>query len=168
MSDNTMTQVSEGFYEKDYVEDEFGIALKGFNLARLVFGIICAFASLGALLCLILGHIYPDEIISNITGLGAAAVDANYMGYMVAAWLQIAYSILGTATVLMFIVKRNKLFAFIDLALFVVFFAVSLILGGGALIADGAPCWFLYIILNPIWSFIALFAGKHFKYMPFK
>lgn len=168
MSDNTMTQVSEGFYEKDYVEDEFGIALKGFNLARLVFGIVCAFASLGALLCLILGHIFPDEIISNITGLGSAVVDGNYTGYMIAAWLQIAYSILGTAAVLMFIVKRNKLFAFIDLALFVVFFAASLVLGGFNLIADGAPCWFLYIILNPIWSFIALFAGKHFKYMPFK
>lgn len=168
MSENTITQVSEGFNDQDYVEDEFGIALKGYNLARLVFGIICAFASLGALLCLILGHIFPDEIISNITGLGSATVDGNYNGYMIAAYLQIAYSILGTAATFMLIAKRNKLFAIIDVLLFVVFFAVSVVLGGTALISDGAPCWFLYILLNPVWSFIALFAGKHFKYMPFK
>ncbi len=168
MSENTVAQVSEGFYDQDYVEDEFGVALKGYNLARLVFGIVCAFASIGALLCLILGHIYPDEIISNITGLSTSVVDSNYMGYMIAAYLQIAYSLLGTAATFMFIAKRNKLFAIIDVALFVVFFAVSLVLGGTALIGDGAPCWFLYIILNPLWAFIALFAGKHFKYMPFK
>ena len=167
MSENTITQATENFYEKDYVDDEFGIALKGYLLARFVFGVICAFASLGALLCLILGHIYPDEIISNITGLSSAAVDTNYMGYMIAAWGQVAYSILGTAAVLMLMVKRNKLFAIIDTALFVVFFAVALVMGGVALLGDGAPCWFLYIILNPVWSFIALIAAKHFKYMPF-
>ena len=168
MSENTIAQTAENFYEKDYVEDEFGIGLKGFLMARFVFGVVCMFASLGALLCLILGHIYPDEIISNITGLGSAAVDTNYMGYMIAAWMQVAYSILGTAAVLMLMVKRSKLFAIIDTALFVVFFAVALVMGGTALLADGAPCWFLYIILNPVWSFIALFAAKHFKYMPFK
>ena len=168
MSENTMAQTTENYYERDYVDDEFGIALKGYLLARFVFGLVCAFASIGALLCLILGHIFTNEIISNLTGLNTAIVDTNYMGYMIAAWGQVAYSILGTAAVLMLMIKRNKLFAIIDTVLFVVFFAVALVLGGFALIGDGAPCWFLYIILNPVWSFIALFAGKHFKYMPLK
>ncbi len=168
MSENTMAQTAENFYENDYVDDEFGIALKGYLLARFVFGVVCAFASLGALLCLILGHIYPDEIISNLTGLGASVVDTNYTGYMIAAWGQLAYSLLGTAAVLMLMIKRNKLFAIVDTVLFAAFFAVAIFLGGFNLIGDGAPCWFLYIILNPVWSFIALFVGKHFKYMPFK
>ncbi len=168
MSENTIAQTAENFYEQDYVEDEFGIGLKGYLLGRLVFGIICVFAALGTLLCVILGHIFPDEMISNITGLSSSVVDGNYMGFMIAAYLQIAYSILGTASVFMLIAKRNKLFAIIDVALFVVFFAGSLVLGGPVLIADGAPCWFIYILLNPVWSFIALFVGKHFKYMPFK
>ncbi len=168
MSEITAAQTTENFYDKDYEEDEFGIALKGYLLARLVFGIICAFASIGALLCVILGHIYPDEFISNITGLGSSVVDSNYMGFMIAAYAQIAYSFLGTATNFMLIAKRNKLSAILDVAAFVVFFAVSLVLGGTALIGDGAPCWFIYILLNPVWSFIALFAGKHFKYMPTK
>ncbi len=162
------TQTADNLYEKDYVEDEFGIALKIYLLARLVFGIICAFAALGALLCLAVGHIYPEEIISNFTGLGISYIDANYMGLMIAGFAQAAYSILGTVATFLFMAKRSKLFAIIDTALFVVFFAVSIVLGGTVLISEGAPCWFLYILLNPVWSFIALFAGKHFKYMPAK
>jgi hypothetical protein len=33
-------------------------------------------------------------------------------------------------------------------------------------ILTNGSAWLLYFLLNPIWSFIALFAGKHFQYMP--
>ena len=167
MSDNMVAQVSEGFDEQDYIEDEFGIALKGFLVARFVFGLICAFMVLGALVCVFTGLTNFDVLISSATGLLPGAVDQNFSGYQLCMYLQAAYSILGTAAVLMFIIKRNKLFAFIDLALFVVFFAVSLVMGAGSLLFSGSA-WIFYLIFNPVWSFIALFAGKHFKYMPFK
>lgn len=168
MSENTISQITEDFYEKDYIEDEFGVGLKVYLGARFVLALICVFAALGALLCVVLGHIYPDEAISNFTGLGPAAIDANYFGLMVAGYAQVAYAFIGGFTSLWLLAKRNKLAAIVDVAAFVVFFAVALVMGGPALITDGAPCWILYVVLNGLWSFIALFAGKHFKYMPFK
>lgn len=167
MSENTVAQISEGFDEQEYIEDEFGIGLKGFLLGRFVFGLICAFMVIGALVCVFTGLTNFDVLISSATALMPSAVDLNFSGYQLCMYLQAAYSILGTAAVLLFMIKRNKLFAFIDLALFVVFFAVSLVMGGADLLFNGSA-WFLYLIFNPVWSFIALFAGKHFKYMPFK
>ncbi len=167
MSDNMVAQVSEGFDEQDYIEDEFGIALKGFLLGRFVFGLICAFMVLGALVCVFTGVTNFDVLISSATALMPNAVDQNFSGYQLCMYLQAAYSILGTAAVLMFMIKRNKLFAFIDLALFLVFFIGSLVMGAGSVLFNGSA-WILYLIFNPVWSFIALFAGKHFKYMPFK
>ena len=167
MSDNMVAQVSEGFDEQDYIEDEFGIALKGFLLGRFVFGLICAFMVLGALVCVFTGITNFDVLISSATALMPNAVDQNFSGYQLCMYLQAAYSILGTAAVLMFMIKRNKLFAIIDLALFLVFFIGSLVMGAGNVLFNGSA-WILYLIFNPVWSFIALFAGKHFKYMPFK
>jgi len=167
MSDNMVAQVSEGFDEQDYIEDEFGIALKGFLLGRFVFGLICAFMVLGALVCVFTGLTNFDVLISSATALMPSAVDQNFSGYQLCMYLQAAYSILGTAAVLMFMIKRNKLFAFIDLALFLVFFIGSLVMGAGSILFNGSA-WIFYLIFNPVWSFIALFAGKHFKYMPFK
>lgn len=168
MSENSAAQVTENFYEKDYVEDEFGIGLKGYLLARFVFMLTSVFAALGALLCLAVGLILPSEIASSLTGMGSGAVNANYMGLTIVGYAQAAYSIIGAFTVLWLMVKRSRLAAIIDLAAFVVFFALSIVLGGVGLFGEGAPCWFIFIILNPVFSFIALFAGKHFKYMPFK
>ena len=167
MSDNMVAQVSEGFDEQDYIEDEFGIALKGFLLGRFVFGLICAFMVLGALVCVFTGLTNFDVLISSATALIPNAVDQNFSGYQLCMYLQAAYSILGTAAVLMFMIKRNKLFAFIDLALFLVFFIGSLVMGAGNILFNGSA-WIFYLVFNPVWSFIALFAGKHFKYMPFK
>ncbi len=167
MSENTIAQVSEGFDEQEYIEDEFGIALKGYLLGRFVFGLFCIFMILGALVCVFTGLTNFDVLISSSTALLPGAVDANFSGYQLCMYLQAGYSVLGTAAVLMFILKRNKLFAFVDIALFVVFFAVSMVMGGADLLFNGSA-WFFYIIFNPVWSFIALFAGKHFKYMPFK
>lgn len=168
MSENTAAQVSEDFYEQDYIEDEFGVGLKIYLGARFVLALVCVFAALGTLLCVLLGHIYPGEEISNFTGLGPAAVDANYLGLLIAGYAQVAYAFIGGFTTLWLLAKRCKLAAIVDLAAFVVFFALSIVMGGSALITDGAPCWILYIVLNGLWSFIALFAGKHFKYMPTK
>ncbi len=167
MSDNMVAQVSEGFDEQDYIEDEFGIALKGFLLGRFVFGLICAFMVVGAIVCVFTGVTNFDVLISSATALMPNAVDQNFSGYQLCMYLQAAYSILGTAAVLMFMIKRNKLFAFIDLALFLVFFIGSLVMGAGSILFNGSA-WVLYLIFNPVWSFIALFTGKHFKYMPFK
>lgn len=168
MSENTVAQVSEGFYEQDYIEDEFGVGLKIYLGARFVFALVCVFAALGTLLCVILGHIYPDEAISNFTGLKPSVVDSNYIGFLIAGYAQVAYAFIGGFTTLWLFVKRSKLAAIVDVAAFVVFFAVSIVLGGVSLITDGAPCWFLYIIFNGLWTFVALFAGKHFNYMPIK
>ena len=167
MSEITAAQVSEEFYEQEYIEDEFGIALKGYLLGRFVFGLICTLMVLGALVCVFTGLTNFDVLISSATALMPSKVDENFSGYQLCMYLQGAYSILGTASVLLFMIKRNKLFAFVDLALFVVFFAVSMVMGGATLLFNGSA-WFFYIIFNPVWSFIALFAGKHFKYMPFK
>lgn len=170
MSEITTAQTAENIYDNDYVEDEFGVGLKVYLLARLVFGIICLFSTIGIFVCALLGVIIMGngEHISNFTGLGISYIDANFMGLSVASYAQAAYSLLGTVSCFMLIAKRSKLTAIIDTILFVVFFAVSIVLGGTVLLTDGAPCWFLYIILNPVWSFIALFVGKHFKYMPAK
>ncbi len=167
MSENTVAQISEGFDEQDYIEDEFGIGLKGYLAGRFVFGLICTFMVLGALVCVFTGLTNFDVLISSATGLLPFAVDQNFSGYQLCMYLQAGYSILGTVSVLMFMIKRNKLFAFIDLALFVVFFAVSLVMGAGSLLFNGSA-WIFYLIFNPVWSFVALFVGKHFKYMPFK
>ena len=153
--------------EQEYIDDEFGIGLKGYLLARFVFSALCLFMVLGALICVFSGLTNFDILISTATALGPSAVDANFAGYKLCMFAQGAYSILGTGAVLMFMIKRNKLFAFIDLALFVVFFGLSLAMGGGQLLFNGSA-WFFYLLFNPIYSFIALFAGKHFKYMPFK
>lgn len=166
MSDTTISQVSEGFAE-EYIEDEFGIGLKGYLLARFVFSALCLLMVLGALVCVFGGLTNFDILISAATAMGPTAVDANFAGYQLCMFAQGAYSILGTGAVLMLMLKRNKLFAFIDLALFVVFFGLSLAMGGGALLFNGSA-WFFYLLFNPVYSFIALFAGKHFKYMPFK
>ena len=40
-------------------------------------------------------------------------------------------------------------------------------MGAVDLLTNGSV-WAVYLVLNPVISFIALFAGKHFKYMPFK
>ncbi len=167
MSNNMVAQVSEGFDEQDYIEDEFGIALKGYLAGRFVFGLLCVFMVLGALVCVFTGLTNFDVLISSSTALMPNAVDQNFSGYQLCMYLQAGYSVLGTVAVLMFMIKRNKLFAFIDLALFVAFFAVSLVMGAGSLLFNGSA-WIFYLIFNPVWSFIALFAGKHFKYMPFK
>ena len=89
MSDNMVAQVSEGFDEQDYIEDEFGIALKGFLLGRFVFGLICAFMVLGALVCVFTGLTNFDVLISSATALMPSAVDQNFSGYQLCMYLLI-------------------------------------------------------------------------------
>ncbi len=158
---------SEAPVREDYMEDEFGLGLKGYLLARLVFSAICFFMVLGALVCVFTNLTYFDILISSATGLIPARVDENFTGYQICMFVQGAYSLLSPFAVFLFMTKRNKLFAFVDLALFIVFFAISLVMGAGSLLFNGSA-WFFYLLFNPVYSFIALFAGKHFKYMPFK
>lgn len=178
MSDNVLN-LSEPKEEKidEYIEDEFGLGLKIFLLARLVFCGLCAFMVLGALVCVVTGFTPIDVLISSATGFGPAAVDQNYDGYKICMFAQAAYSIISPVLVFMFMKNRSKLLAVADLVLFVVFIGISVAMGALFLnpVATGNPClftngsaWFFYLIFNPVWSFIALFAGKHFKYMPLK
>lgn len=171
MSENVIN-ISEA---DEYIEDEFGLGLKGYLLARLVFGLICAFMVLGGVVCLLTGT-SADVLISAATGLVPNAVDQNFDGYKLCMYAQAFYSIVSPVIVFLFMKDRNKLYALIDLALFVVFMGVSIAMG--ALFANPATtgevnlftngsAWFFYILFNPVWSFIALFVGKHFKYMPF-
>lgn len=159
----------------EYIEDEFGLGLKGFLLARLVFGLICAFMVLGGVVCLLAGT-SADVLISSATGLVPAAVDENFSGYQICMYAQAAYSILSPVIVFLFMKNRNKLYALIDLALFVVFIGISIAMGaffanpmttGSVNLFTNGSAWIFYVLFNPVWSFIALFVGNHFKYMPF-
>lgn len=153
--------------EAEYYEDEFGLSLKIYLGARFIFYIIGIFMILGALVCVGTGLIYFDDLVSNATGYSATSVDANFSGYQICMFVQAAYTILSAAAVALLYIKRSKLFAFIDLGLFVVLFAVMFAMGAVDLLTNGSV-WAVYLVLNPVISFIALFAGKHFKYMPFK
>lgn len=174
MSDSAMSAAAER--NEQYMEDEFGLGLKGFLLARLVFSGLCLFMVLGALVCVFSGLTNFDILISSATGLSPSKVDQNFDGYQICMFAQGIYSIASPFLVFLFMTKRNKLFAFIDLGAFVVFLAVSIVMGAAAADLNGeivslffnGSAWFFYLIFNPIWSFIALFVGKHFSYMPFK
>lgn len=173
MSDSAMSAAAE---RNDFVEDEFGLGLKGFLLARLVFSGLCLFMVLGALVCVFTGLTNFDALISAATGLTPSKVDQNFDGYQICMYVQGFYSVVSPFLVFLFMTKRNKLFAFLDLGVFVVFLAVSIVMGAAAAEINGeivslffnGSAWFFYLIFNPIWSFIALFVGKHFAFMPFK
>lgn len=162
--------------QEDYVEDEFGLGLKVYLLARLVFSGLCLFMVLGALVCVFTGLTNFDVLISSATGLTPSKVDWNFTGYQICMFAQGVYSVASPFLVFFFMAKKNKLFAIIDLAAFLVFIAASIVMGAAAAEINGeivslffnGSAWIVYLILNPVWSFIALFAGKHFKYMPFK
>lgn len=153
--------------ETEYYEDEFGLSLKIYLGARFIFYVIGVFMILGALLCVGTGLTYFDDLVSNATGYSATNVDFNFGGYQICMFVQAAYTILSAVTVALLYIKRSKLFAFIDLGLFVVLFAAMFAMGAADLLTNGSA-WVIYLVLNPVISFIALFAGKHFKYMPFK
>lgn len=161
---------------EDFIEDEFGLGLKGYLLARLIFSGLCFFMVLGALVCVFTGLTNFDVLISSATGLSPSKVDQNFTGYQICMFAQGFYSIVSPVLVFLFITKKNKLFALIDLGVFVVFFAVAIGMGAAAAELNGeivslffnGSAWFFYLILNPAWSFAALLVGKHFKYMPFK
>ncbi|MGN0578141.1 MAG: hypothetical protein ACI4J4_05940 [Ruminiclostridium sp.] len=152
--------------EAGYYEDEFGLSLKIYLGARFIFYVIGIFMILGALVCLGTGVTYFDELVSTATGYSATNVDANFYGYQICMFVQTAYTILSAAAVALLYIKRSKLFAFIDLGLFVVLMGVMFAMGAADLLTNGSV-WAVYLVLNPVISFIALFAGKHFKYMPF-
>lgn len=154
---------------EDYVEDEFGLALKGYLIVRAVFYCIGTFMVLGALVALILGATSIGDLVSNATGLNATSpvLNNNFDGLQICMFVQAFYTIASLVCVVLLYLKRAKLYAFIDLALFIVFVAVFFIMGSMELLSNGSA-WWVYFVLNPIFSFAALFGGKHFAYMPMK
>lgn len=155
--------------EEQYVEDEFGLALKGYLIVRAVFYCIGTFMVLGALLALILGATSINDLVSNATGLNATSptLNDNFSGLQLCMYVQAFYTIASLVCVVLLYVKRTKLFAFIDLGLFVVFAAMFFIMGSMELLSNGST-WLVYFLLNPVISFVALIVGKHFPYMPLK
>ena len=154
--------------KQEYIEDEFGLGLKFYLGARFIFYVIGIFAILGALLCVILGITTMDDLTSNATGFKATIItDDNLFSLQMCLFVHAGYTILSAAAVALLYLKRTRLFAFIDLGLFVVLMAVMFAMGAPDLLFNGSV-WFVYLILNPVISFIALFAGKHFSYMPLK
>lgn len=157
-----------------YAEDEFGMALKGYLVVRFLFYVIGIFTILGAVLAAVLGATTINDLVSNATGLEASHPllgDDTFMNVQICMFVQAAYTILSAACVALLYIKRTKIYAFIDLGLFVIFLLVFIILGSPDFLttADGGmTAWPLYLLLNPIFSFAALFVGDHFKYMPFK
>jgi hypothetical protein len=150
-----------------YVEDEFGLALKGYLIVRIVFYTIGVFMILGALIALIFGATTLNDLVSNATGLNSTNKTLNdcFNGLQLCMYVQAFYTIASAVTVTLLYIKRSKLFAFIDIGLFIVFTVMFFIMGSMDLLTNGSA-WLLYFLLNPIWSFIALFGGKHFAYMP--
>ena len=158
---------SEQYRNSGLTEDEFGIGLKLYLGIRIVFYAICTFMVLGALLYLCLGITTMDDLVSNATGLSATDVEANFGGNQICMYVQAVYTIASAVCVTMLYLKRTRLFAIIDLVLFVVLAAVTFAMGCGGLLFN-VSAWLVYFILNPVFSFIALFAGKHWQYMPMK
>lgn len=166
MAEN-VNEAMEVMNNEEYIEDEFGLGLKLYLGVRFVFYIIGIFAILGAVLCVLLGLTNMDNLVSNATRYTATAVDANFGGYQICMFVQAAYTILSAVVVALLYLKRTRLFAFIDLGLFVVLLGVMFAMGAPDLLFNGSA-WTLYLLINPVFSFIALFAGKHFRYMPLK
>lgn len=173
MADMTIQEIEEvkGDFEQvkeeQYMEDEFGLALKGYLIVRAVFYLIGTFAVLGAILAVAIGATTVNDLVSNATALDAknALLVEAFDGLQLCMYVQAVYTIASLVCVVLLYVKRTRLFAIIDVALFVIFAAVFVVFGALYLLTNGSA-WMLYFILNPLFSFIALFAGKHFKYMP--
>lgn len=153
--------------KEEYIEDEFGLGLKLYLGVRFIFYVVGILAILGSLLCVVLGITNLDNLVSNATGYTAAAVDANFGGYQICMFVQAAYTVLSAVCVALLYLKRTRLFAFIDLGLFVVLMGAMFAMGAPDLLFNGSV-WFVYLLLNPVISFVALFVGKHFNYMPLK
>ena len=166
MAEN-VNEALEVMNNEDYIEDEFGLGLKLYLGVRFVFYIIGIIAILGAVLCVLLGLTNMDNLVSNATGYSATAVDLNFGGYQICMFVQAAYTILSAVIVALLYIKRTKLFAFIDLGLFVVLLGAMFAMGAPDLLFNGSA-WGFYLLINPVFSFIALFIGKHFRYMPLK
>lgn len=153
--------------EEQYVEDEFGLALKGYLIVRAAFYCIGTFMVLGALLALIFGATTLNDLVSNATGLNAtnATLNDNFNGLQICMFVQAFYTIASLVCVVLTYIKRTRLFVFIDLGLFALFVIAFFIFGSFDLLSNGSA-WLLYFIFNPVFSFLGLIVGKHFPYMP--
>ncbi len=154
---------------EDYVEDEFGLALKGYLIVRIAFYLVGTFAILGAVFALLTGSTTINDLVSNATGLNiqSPVLNDHFSGLQICMFVQAIYTVGSLVSVGLLYIKRTKLFAFIDLGLFVLLAAVFFIMGSFDILFNGSA-WFLYFLLNPVISFVALFVGKHFDYMPMK
>ncbi|MBO6302725.1 MAG: hypothetical protein J6N15_09845 [Ruminiclostridium sp.] len=153
--------------EEQYVEDEFGLGLKGYLILRAAFYCIGTFMVLGALLALIFGATTLNDLVSNATGLNAtnATLNDNFNGLQICMFVQAFYTIASLVCVVLTYIKRTRLFVFIDLGLFALFVIAFFIFGSFELLSNGSA-WLLYFIFNPVFSFLGLIVGKHFPYMP--
>ena len=153
--------------EEQYVEDEFGLGLKGYLILRAAFYCIGTFMVLGALLALIFGATTLNDLVSNATGLNAtnATLNDNFNGLQLCMFVQAFYTIASLVCVVLTYIKRTRLFVFIDLGLFALFVIAFFIFGSFDLLSNGSA-WLLYFIFNPVFSFLGLIVGKHFPYMP--
>ncbi len=153
--------------EEQYVEDEFGLGLKGYLILRAAFYCIGTFMVLGALLALIFGATTLNDLVSNATGLNAtnATLNDNFNGLQICMFVQAFYTIASLVCVVLTYIKRTRLFVFIDLGLFALFVIAFFIFGSFDLLSNGSA-WLLYFIFNPVFSFLGLIVGKHFPYMP--
>ena len=153
--------------EEEYMEDEFGLALKGYLIVRIVFYLIGTFAVLGAILAAAVGATTINDLVSNATALDTKKPLLNeaFNGLQICMFVQAFYTVASLVCVTLLYIKRTKLFAIIDVGLFVIFAAVFVVFGAFDLLFNGSA-WMLYFLLNPLFSFAALFGGKHFSYMP--
>ncbi len=154
---------------EDYVEDEFGLGMKGYLLARAVFYAVGTFAILGAVFALLFGATTLNDLVSNATALNSSSqliTDTGlFNGLKICMFAQAVYTVGSLVCAAMLYFKRAKIYAFIDLGIFVAFVAVFVVFGSFDILFNGSA-WLLYLLINPIWSFIGLFGGKHFAYMP--
>ena len=145
----------------------FGIPLKGYLLVRAVFYAAGIFCVLGALLAAAAGATDLNDLVSSATGLEAASgtLNNNFTGLRICMYVQAGYTAAAFVCTLFLLLRRSKLAAAADLALFAVFAAVFLIFGSFVRLTNGSA-WIWYFLLNPVFSFAALAAGKRFRDMP--
>lgn len=167
MPANNISEPEKTSDTKKRADVSFGILLKGYLLIRTVFYAAGIFCILGALFAAAAGATDLNDLVSNATGLEAASetLNDNFTGLRICMYVQAGYTAAAFISTLFLLVRRSKLAAATDLVLFAVFAAVFFIFGSFVILTNGSA-WIWYFLLNPVFSFTALIAGKYFRDMP--
>ena len=167
MPANTISGSGKTPDEKKRGDVTFSVPLRCYLLVRAIFYAAGIFCILGALLAAAAGATDLNDLVSNATGLDAASetLNDNFTGLRICMYVQAGYTAAAFVCTLFLLLRRSKLAAAADLVLFAAFAGVFLIFGSFGILTNGSA-WIWYFLLNPVFSFAALAAGKRFRDIP--